>query len=176
MVKTTPGMRSVSAILLLPAFLLSGVYAGPPATPYAPLLVYQGSWKVTRKSAGANAKPDTLQNQCATAGKYFVCQQTVNGNIIGLLVFVPLSQSGHFATQNILPEGRATGRGELEIAGNRWVFASSWNQGSATTRYRTTNIIADRNHIHFEQEESSDGVHWETKDSGDDVRVSGAER
>ena len=74
------------------------------------------------------------------------------------------------------PEGRATGRGELEISGNRWVFTSSWNQGSKTTRYRTTNVFTDKNHIHFEQEESSDGVHWETKDSGDEVRVSAAAR
>ncbi len=169
-------MRQRSAAFLLLASLAFAMDAAPATPAYAPLLVYGGNWKITRKSAGANAKPDELQNQCASVGKFFTCQQTVNGNVTGLLVFAPLSQPGHFATQTVLPEGRATGRGELEIAGNRWVFTSSWNQGSTTTRYRTTNIITDKNHIHFEQEESSDGVRWEVKDSGDDLRTSATAR
>jgi hypothetical protein len=135
---------------------------------------YQGSWRVTRKSAGPNAKPDQLQNQCASVGKFFTCQQTVNGEVAALLIFIPTDQPGRFATQTVLPKGRATGKGELEISGNRWVFTSSWNQGSKSTRYRTTNVFADKNHIHFEQEESPDGVHWETKESGDYVRASAA--
>ncbi len=168
-------MRQSSAILLL--ILLSiTAEAAPPSSPHAPLTLYGGNWKVTRKSAGANAKPDELQNQCASVGRFFTCQQTVNGNVVALLVFIPTNQPGHFATQTVLPEGRAAGKGELEISGNRWVFTSSWNQGATTTRYRTTNIFADKNHIHFEQEESSDGAHWETKESGDDVRNSGAAR
>lgn len=166
-------MRQRFAAFLLAALLFTATYAAPPAPPYAPLLVYQGNWKVTRKSAGPGGKPDELQNQCAPLGKFFACQQTVNGNVVALLIFISTNQPGRFITQTVLPEGRATGKGELEISGNRWVFGSSWNQGSKTTRYRTTNIIGDKNHIHFEQEESSDGVHWETKDSGDDVRLSG---
>ena len=163
-------MQQRFAALLLPAFLFTAAYAASSSS-HAPLMVYQGNWKITRKSAGPNAKPDELQNQCASVGKFFTCQQTVNGNVVALLIFVPTNQPGHFATQTVLPEGRATGKGELEVSGNRWVFTSSWNQGAKTTRYRTTNVFADKNHIHFEQEESNDGVHWETKDSGDDLRT-----
>lgn len=165
-------MPQRSAVFPL-AFLSVIAGAAPSSPPHNPLLLYQGAWKITRKSAGANAKPDELQNQCASVGKFFTCQQTVNGSVVALLIFIPTNQPGHFATQTVLPEGRATGKGELEISGNRWVFTSSWNQGSTTTRYRTTNVFTDKNHIHFEQEESPDGVHWETKESGDDVRVSG---
>jgi hypothetical protein len=155
--------------LLLTALASSTVHAAPSDNP---LMLYQGTWHVTRKSAGANAKPDELKNQCALVGKFFTCQQAVNGSVTALLIFIATNQPGHYATQNVLPEGRATGKGELEITGNRWIFTSSWNQGSKTIRYRTTNVFADKNHIHFEQEESSDGVHWETKDSGDDIRAS----
>jgi hypothetical protein len=105
-------------------------------------------------------------------GKFFACQQTVNGSVVALLIFISTNQPGHFTTQTVLPEGRATGKGGLEISGNRWVFISTWNQGSTTTRYRTTNTFANTDHIHFEQEESPDGVHWEVKDSGEDVRTS----
>lgn len=165
-------MRKFPAILPLAAFLSVVAYAAPPAPPYASLLVYQGNWKITRKSAGPNAKPDLLQNQCAPLGKFFTCQQTVNGSVVALLIFISTDQPGRFITQTVLPEGRAAGKGELQISGNRWVFGSSWNQGSKTTRYQTINVIEDKNHIHFEQQESSDGVHWETKDSGDDLRTS----
>jgi hypothetical protein len=166
-------MRHLPSVLLLMTLVCSRIHAAPSENP---LLLYQGTWHVTRKSAGANAKPDELKNQCALVGKFFACQQTVNGAVTALLIFVTTNQPGHYATQNVLPEGRATGRGDLEISGNRWVFTSIWNQGSKTTRYRTTNVFTDKNHIHFEQEESSDGVHWETKDSGDDVRISATAR
>ena len=165
--------QSFAAFLLLP-FLVSTLWAAPSAPVYAPLMMYGGSWKITRKSAGANAKADEIQNQCAPVGKFFTCQQTVDGSVVALLIFVPLKEPGHFATQTVLPEGRAAGRGELEISGNRWVFTSSWNQGTTTTHYRTTNIIQDKNHIHFEQEESPDGTHWSAKDSGDEIRTGAA--
>lgn len=164
-------MRQVFA--LFPILLSMTAKAAPPSpSPHAPLMLYQGNWKITRKSAGPNAKPDELQNQCASVGKFFTCQQTVDGTVMSLLIMIPTNQPGHFATQTVLPEGRATGRGDLEISGNRWIFTSTWNQGAITTRYRTTNIIADKNHIHFEQEESPDGLHWTAKDSGDEVRTS----
>ncbi|MBV9675291.1 MAG: hypothetical protein JO185_03080 [Acidobacteriaceae bacterium] len=164
-------MRKLPTALLFTALLSVITHAAPPAPPYAPLLVYQGNWKITRKSAGPNTKPDQLQNQCAPLGKFFTCQQTVNGSVVALLIFISTDQPGRFITQTVLPEGRAAGKGELQISGNRWVFGNSWNQGSKTTRYQTVNIIEDKNHIHFEQQESSDGVHWETKDSGDDFRI-----
>ena len=170
-------MRQRSALFISLFLSLTAGAAPPSPPPHNPLMLYQGNWKITRKSAGPNAKPEELQNQCASVGKFFACQQTADGSVVSLIIFVPTNQPGHFATQTVLPEGRATGKGELEISGNRWVFTSTWNQGgSKTTRYRTTNVLADNNHIHFEQEESPDGIHWEMKDSGDEVRVPGAAR
>jgi len=162
-------MRQLLTTLALTALLSSVTQA---ASSDNPLTLYQGIWHITTKSAGANAKPEELKNQCASLGKFFTCQQTVNGSVTALIVFVTTDQPGHYVIQNIFPDGRASGKSNLEISGNQWVYTSSWNQGSKTTRYRTTNIFPDKNHIHFEQQESSDGVHWETKDSGDEVRLS----
>ncbi len=161
-------MRQFLTMLVLAAFALSTMRA---ASPDNPLALYQGTWHVTTKSAGANAKPEEIKNQCASLGKYFACQQIVDGSVSALLVFVATNEPGHYVIQNIFPDGRASGKSNLEISGNRWIYTNSWNQGSKTTYYRTTNIFADKNHIHFEQEESSDKVHWETKNSGDEVRV-----
>jgi len=155
-------------ILLLALTAMSGA-AWAAETIFAPLSIYQGTWKVTRASAGA--KPDELVNQCALLGKYFACQQTINGQQGNLVVYVPASTPGHFYTQNITPAGRATGRANLEVEGNKWVYTNTWDQGGSTTYYRTTNLFTGKNKIHFEQEESSDGKDYKVTGSGDEVRT-----
>ena len=135
----------------------------------APLKRYAGNWKVSRKSAAGQS--EQLQNQCAQAGKSYVCEQTVAGSVRGLLVFLPTNTPGHFTTQNILPDGRATGKGDLTIDRNRWTFTSTWNGGATVTHYRTTNVFLTTNQVHFEQEESTDGTHWQLKDSGEETRA-----
>jgi hypothetical protein len=144
---------------------------------YAPLWQYQGTWQVTRKSADKETKPEQLVNQCALLGKYFACQQTINGSEGALLIFIPAGQPGHYYTQNITPEGRATGKADLEISGNSWTYSSRWPQANGKIRYyRTTNVFTGKDHIHFEQAESADGTQWTQKDSGDEVRVRAAVR
>jgi hypothetical protein len=154
--------------------LLPIAYSAPASDPaYAPLWLYEGTWRVTRKDS---PKPDEMKNRCAVIGKYFACQQEVNGSVTALLIIIPGNTPGHYYTQNVMPQGRAGGVGELTISGDRWVFSSIWNEGSKTVRYRTTNVFNGKTRIHFEQEESTDGTHWELKNSGDEVRASGAAR
>jgi hypothetical protein len=143
----------------------------------APLGLYQGAWQVTRKSADKAGKPEQLVNHCASLGKYFICQQTVNGSEGGLVIFIPAGKPGHYFSQTITPDGRATGKADLEISGNRWTYSSRWPQGNGKiTYYRTVNVFTDKDHIHFEQAESADGTQWTQKDSGDEVRVRAAVR
>lgn len=141
---------------------------------YAALAVYEGTWQVSRANRPPGSKPEVLANQCALIGIYFVCQQTVNGKAGSLLVFIPTGQPGRYYTQTIMPEGRATGRDDLEIAGDRWTYSSKrLNQGT-TTYYRTTNVFQGKNKIHFEQAESTNGKEWSVKNSGDEVRLGGS--
>ena len=112
-------------------------------------------------------------NRCALVGRYFTCQQTINGKQGNLLVFVAAEKPGHFYTQNITPEGRATGRADLEISGDHWTYTSTWDQGGKTTYYRTTNVFTGKSKIHFEQEESSDGKDYKVTGSGDEVKGGG---
>jgi hypothetical protein len=163
--------------LLISLFAVAPLLAGaaPPAVDAA-LSSYAGTWTVTRNSTKPGTKPEELRNQCTSVGKYFACEQSVDGNVTGLLLIIGANQPGHYNTQTVLPDGRATGKGELVISGNKWVFSSIWNAGGKTMRYRTTNTFSDKNHIHFEQEESSDGTHWQVTGSGNDVRTNGAKR
>src|SRR6266852_6386672 len=89
--------------------LLTGASLFASDSPYEPLWLYQGSWDAARPAAGAAAASDTLVNDCALAGQFFTCQQTVNGKVTALLVFIPADTPGRYYTQALLPNGRATG-------------------------------------------------------------------
>ncbi len=106
--------------------------------------MYQGTWQVTRSDSSPHAQPERLTNRCVTLGIYFACEQRVNGKPTALLVFLPTDQPGHYHTQSILPEGRATGLDDLQIAGNRWTFTSRRHQGGDVTYFRNTNVFTDR--------------------------------
>ncbi len=160
------------AILWFAILLSAPTTANTTRTIFTPLLSYQGSWHVTRKSGPSGAKPELLTDQCSLFDSYFVCQQTINGQVGALLIFVVGDRKGAFHTQTIMPDGRATGRSDLEISGNQWTYLSRWQQGGGkVTYYKTTNTFLGSDRIHFEQAESPDGVHWTTKDSGEEVRV-----
>jgi hypothetical protein len=136
------------------------------ADEYEPLRLYAGKWRAI--PADATSKPDELVDECALTGKYFTCQQTVNGKVGALLVFVPTGTPGHYYTNAITPDGYAGGRGELEIVGERWVYSSKSPDGKF---HRTLNLFTGRDKIHFELSDSTDGEHWEVRRSGDEVRV-----
>jgi hypothetical protein len=163
-------LLALTAAGLFGLTLQSHAQDSPPDSEYAPLRLYQGAWEITPKSAAAGAKPDHLQNQCDRIGKYFACQQTVNGKVSALVIFIPAGKSGHYFTQAVMAEGGAGGRGELEIAGDDWTYLGKDEENGKTTYYRTTNHFTGKDHIHFEQAESSDGKNWTVKGSGDETR------
>ena len=132
---------------------------------------YNGTWKVTRKDS---AKPSAMVNDCAKVGRFYACDQSVDGGLSALLVFIPRTdQPGHYYTQNIRPEGRATNRGDLQILGNVWTFLSNWDSGGATTFYKTVDTFVSNTHITYEQFESSNDRDWKLTNSGEQTRVAG---
>jgi hypothetical protein len=134
-------------------------------------MLYNGTWQVTRKDS---QKPDILVNQCARVGRFFTCDQSVNGGLSALLVFIPRADKpGQYYTQNIRPEGRATSRGDLEIDKDVWTFLTNWDNGGQTTFYRTVNTFVGKTRIRYEQSESSNNKDWKVTNSGEEVRVVG---
>jgi hypothetical protein len=165
-------MRIAALLALLVCGVGPGFAARTPDAAFAPLWVYNGSWQITKKEAPPGAKPEELTNQCSAIGKYFVCQQSVNGTAVALWIVTAADTAGHYHTQSVRPDGIAGGRGDLEISGDRWVLTSVWNQGGGKLTYnRTTNIFTGKNKIHFEQAESTNNRNWTVKSSGDEVRV-----
>ncbi len=160
-------------ILLL---MLVAMEGGAADAIFAPLWSYQGTWHVTRANLAPGTKPEELVTQCVVLGRYFTCQQTIEGKQGNLLVFVAAGPQGHFYTQNITPDGRATGRANLEVSGNQWTFTNTWDDGGKTTYYRTTYVFTGKTKIHFEQEESSNGKDYKVTGSGDQVKVGSGAR
>lgn len=159
--------RFAMAILTL-VIMRAGICSAEDA--YTPLELYNGSWRIQKTGAAA---ADNLINHCARTGLYYVCEQVVNGKTAALVVFVPADAPGKYHTQAILPSGEAMGRGDLTIEGSRWVYLGKDVEGSKSTWFRTINIFTGRNHIHFEQAQSTDGTQWTTGGSGDEDRVAG---
>jgi hypothetical protein len=160
-------------LLLLVLASLAGVrhVAGAADPAYAPLWLYQGAWRVSPSDLAPGAKPDELKNQCALLGKYFACDQTVNGQPVGLVIFLPAGAAGHYYTQNVRVDGLASGRGDLVIAGDHWTYSSTRDDSGRTVYHRITNVFTGKNRIHFETAESADGKNWKVTRSGDEVRA-----
>jgi len=158
-----------SAVLILTGLLTHFALADDSA--YAPLWLYQGSWNLKDSKPTPTSNSVRLDNQCAVVGTYFACQQTVDGKVDALLVFIPSEKLHEYYTQSILPKGFSTGRGELRIDGEQWTYSSDVKENGKTTHYRTVNVFSRKNHIHYEQLVSEDGVKWKVTDSGDEVRV-----
>jgi hypothetical protein len=166
---------NIKKVLLCSSVLLAvgcgRIYAADAV--YDPLWLYQGTWEFTKHVAdGAAAVPDKILNDCGQAGKFFMCQQTVNGKLGALVIFIPRETAGHYYTQALSPDGKAMGRGELEIEGDRWTYPSKEEENGKTKYYRTTNVFSGKDHIHFEQSESTDGKTWTVTASGDEVHTS----
>ncbi len=154
--------------------ILAAVLAQTPVVapdPYAPLQLYDGAWTVTMRDAGKTST-DSLVNDCHLFGRYFACQQTVNGKVGALVVYVPGESRGQYFIQNVLPDDSAVGRGELTVEGTRYTYSS--HNTDSTQWWRTTNEFSGRDRIHFEQATSADGKTWTTTGTGDEVR--GAKR
>ena len=135
--------------------------------PFAALRSDDGDWTVTVSDPGPG-HIDHLRNRCSSFDRFYACQQTVNGKVVALVVFIADTPS-HFFVNNILPNGEATGRTDLTITGSHWVYLSQVMDHGNTTLYRTINDFADSKHIHFASQSSTDGKLWTTTFAGDEV-------
>lgn len=160
-------MPTFAALFLL--FLLPNQKNASSPDPFAPVTLYEGVWQVMPSFSGSGT--DTLRNDCRRFTGFYACQQTVNGRISALVVFVYAGTPGHYHTQPIGPSGAADGRGDLTIDGNQWTFSGKDTKDGKTTYFRTTNDLRGTDHIHFEVSHSTDNKTWIVDHKGDEHRI-----
>jgi hypothetical protein len=186
--KHTAGVRSHSpcrlatAIVFAVCFSSFPVAGGQQATnpsgsvnPFSSLALYNGTWKIRAEKpwgGGAKGSVDLLVSRCQPFTAYFACEQTVNGKTASLLVYTATEGSGKLHSRMITPDGLAGGRGDLTINGSHWTYLDKPPAGLEGNWSRVENEIIDRDHIHFEEYESSDrGLTWVKVNSGTEQRV-----
>ena len=139
------------------------------------LEIYGGDWTVRADhpwSGAPSGSSDHLRSRCQRFSAYFTCEQTVNQKPLALIVYTVAEAPNRFHTRTIAPDGRAGGRGDLVLDGNRWTYLDKPPSGLKGPWSRTENTIRDENHIRFVEYESSDGGKtWHQINAGLEVRV-----
>lgn len=144
-----------AAVVCISLAVASAIAGVATVDPYVPLRLYEGAWNVMPKGTST---PVRLLDTCARVGRFFACQQTVNGKPGALLIFIPASP-GRYHTQVVQADGAALGQpGSLSISGDHWVYLSG--PDSKGIRYRTTNEFEGPDRIRYAVAHSSDGKRW----------------
>jgi hypothetical protein len=161
--------------LLLIALMQNPPASPPPADPFAPLAIYNGTWTVHAEhpwSGAAPGTPDHLISRCQRFILYFACEQTINGKPQSLIVYTSINSPGKLHTRFIEPDGLAGGRGDLTLDGNHWTYLDKPPPPLKGNWSRTENFILDHDHIRFEEYESTDeGKTWTKTNSGAEQRT-----
>lgn len=164
-------------MLLFLLFALIQIASGvqPLPDPFARLTVYNGTWRVKAEHPWSGGTPGTLDDlvsRCQHFTVYFVCEQTVNGKTLSLLVYTATASADKLNTRFIAPDGLAGGRGDLTLNGNHWTYLDKPPVPLKGNWSRVENFILDHDHIRFEEYESADeGKTWAKTNSGIEERV-----
>jgi hypothetical protein len=169
-------MLRLPLTVLFCAFLMNASSPGnaEDSDPYEPLKLYDGGWQV--KITTPEKKTDHLVNHCARTGKFYSCEQEVNGVTAALVIFLPQgkSESGglEYRTLAALPDASKPGDwGRLVIEGNTWTYSWTEKNGDKSVAAQNVNVFKDKDHIHFELQRMADGSNWKTDMAGDEERV-----
>ncbi len=143
--------------------------------PYAALKLYEGKWDSTTTTG--EMESIRIENHCAQTGRFFVCEQGVDGKTVGLVVFLPVAQATNggeeYKTTGLSPDdGSSGGWNKMTIEGDRWTY--SWehtNDAGKKILWRNVNHFFGTAKIHFEIQRSEDGKEWKTVKGGDEIRV-----
>jgi hypothetical protein len=164
----------VACTTVLAAFPLSGQSASLANGHYSTLRFYEGKWDLTWDG---QKEVTHIENHCAQTGRFFVCEQSINGKTAALIVFLPIatlpSGGEEYRTQGLDVDASPAGEwGKLTIEGNRWVYTSESMVGGKKVLWRNTNTFAGTDKIRLEIERSDDGGGtWKVQRSGDEQRM-----
>ncbi len=133
--------------------------------PYESLKAMEGHWL----AATSGGRTQTVDNQCARTGLFFVCEQAVGGKPARLVVFLPKESEGRkrvFRTQTLDSAADRPGPWhDLTIEGDRWTYADLERSRGGKRRERTVVTHSGPDFMHAEIQFSTDGESWTTVSS-----------
>jgi len=177
-IKAHPAARAPQILLALGLLVfVDRTEAQPPLATDAlkKLEIYGGDWTVRADhpwSGAPKGSSDRLLSRCQRFSAYFACEQTVNLKPQALIVYTAAEAPNRLHTRTIAPDGRAGGRGDLVLEGNRWTYLDKPPTGLKGPWSRTENAILDKDHIRFvEYESSNEGKTWVQTNAGLEIRT-----
>jgi hypothetical protein len=137
--------------------------------PYESLKAMDGHWL----AATSGGRIQTIDNQCARTGLFFVCEQAVGGKPARLVVFLPENSEGRklvFHTQTLDSAGDRPGPWhELTIEGGRWTYVDLERRRGVKRGERTVVTHSGPDFMHVEIQANADGESW-AKVSSEDLK------
>ena len=159
-------------VLLAPAT----VWSQSAASGLDKIAVYAGDWTTTivhNKTIYSRPRVETthLHNECWRSADYYACHQYVDGTSVALVIFTYDAKRGSYKTYNVPPDGSDGGSGPLLINDDTWTFPWTIHDGGKVVYFRVVNTFHGQDVIQYQQEFSSDKLHWTVTATGNERRV-----
>jgi Protein of unknown function (DUF1579) len=128
---------------------------------------FLGKWQTEGQFAGSESKVQTtLECRWSPQGSYLICEQTIRmggSEHRQLTVYSYNATENNYAYTTLADPGAKPTSGRMEIKGNVWTYASSFESNGRVTHLRTTNEFTDPKTEIFKVESSNDGgATWKT--------------
>jgi Protein of unknown function (DUF1579) len=159
-------MRTM-VLSLLTAGLFALTAVAQVEQPANKLGVFLGKWQTEGQFTGSDSKVQTtLECRWSPQGSYLVCEQLIHmggEDHRQLTIYSYNAADNNYAYTTLADPGARPSSGRMEIKGNLWTYASSFENNGKVTHIRTTNEFTDPRSEVFKVESSNDGgATWKT--------------
>ena len=129
--------------------------------------VFLGKWQTEGQFTGSDNKVESsLECRWSPQGSYLICEQRVHmggGEHRQLTIYSYNAADKDYAYTTLGDPGSRPTNGRVDIKGNIWTYASSFENNGKVTHIRTTNEFTDPKTEVFKVEFSDDGgATWRT--------------
>jgi Protein of unknown function (DUF1579) len=157
-------MKVLSALTAVLFTLMAVAQVEQPANK---LGVFVGKWQTEGQFTGSDSKiRTTLECRWSPQGTYLVCEQLIHmggEDHRQLTIYSYNAAESNYAYTTLADPGARPSSGRVEIKGNIWTYASSFENNGKVTHIRTTNEFTDPRTEVFKVESSNDGgATWST--------------
>ena len=158
-------MKALFCVLTIITCSVGAVAQAQP--PASKLGAFLGKWQTQGQFSGSENKVETtLECRWSPQGSYLICEQTIHmggGEHRQLTVYSYNAADNNYAYTTLADPGSKPTSGRVEIKGNVWTYASSFEANGRVTHIRTTNEFTDPRTEVFKVESSDDGgANWKT--------------
>jgi hypothetical protein len=128
-------------------------------------------YNVETKYSTASHEQKYLRNDCWHSGRYYVCNQYVDGDSKVLLVFTFDAAKQIYTSYQVPLDGSATSSGTLEIRDNTWTYPWEVVGDGHTVYFRVVNVFKSPAEIDYRREFSTNQLNWVVMARGKEIKA-----